>query len=319
MDARTEFDRREARLYDEFGLERRVTTLVVPAPKPLRVRVVESGPVWGSPVLFVHGGGAFGATFVPLLAHLHGIRAIVPDRPGFGLSEGVGLERIDLRRHAVEILVGVLTGLDVESAPVVGNSMGGLWSYWLALDRAPLVQRLALLGCPALALGTSGPLPMRVIGKPAIGRRLLAMGPTGREGVYRTLGRLGELPAVVDRVGDTFVDLMTASVELPGWTDNLIGLLGNALTVRGAAPRYALDEDDVRTIARPLLLAWGTRDPLGSVAIGRRFAELARGRLIEIDDAGHMPWFDEPVGIASAIQEFIAQPGGSARLAAVAV
>jgi pimeloyl-ACP methyl ester carboxylesterase len=305
MDARTTFDRLEARLYEEHGLDRRVVSVQVRVPQALRIRVVETGPASGIPVVFVHGGGGFGATLVPLLAQLEGIRAIVPDRPGCGLSEGVGLERIDLRRHAVDFLGGVYAALGVASATVLGTSMGGLWACWLALDRPELVERLALIGCPALTLGTSGPLPLRLMGKTILGRRMLARGTNPREGALRVLGRLGESREVVQRSGGAFVDLMVASVEVPGWTDNWIGLLGNALTLRGANPRWALGEEEVRTIGKPVLLAWGTRDPLGSVAIGQRLAELTEGRLVELEGAGHMPWLDEPAGLAAALHEFI--------------
>jgi pimeloyl-ACP methyl ester carboxylesterase len=319
MDARKAFDRLEARLYDEQGLDRRVTWVDVRVPQPLGIRVVESGPTSGLPVVFVHGGGVFGATFAPLLAQLRGIRAIVPDRPGFGLSDGVGLERIDLRRHAVDFLGEVFDRLGIESAPVVGNSMGGLWACWLALDRPALVDRLALLGCPALALGTSGPLPLRLIGKPALGRRMLAMGTGGREGAYRLLGRLGESRLVVERPGVSFVDLVAASVEMPGWTENWIGLLGNTLTLTGANPRWALGEAEIRAFGKPVLLAWGTRDPAGPAAVGRRFADLAGGLLIELGGAGHLPWLDEPAPIAAALREFIPLPVRARALEAAAI
>jgi pimeloyl-ACP methyl ester carboxylesterase len=308
MDAWTTFDRLEPRLYDDHGLARRVTTVELRMPARLRIRVVETGPTSAAPVVFLHGGGAFGATFVPLLAKMPGIRAIVPDRPGFGLSEGVGLERMDLRRHAVDFLGGVFESMGLESAAVVGNSMGGLWACWLALDRPALVDKLALIGCPALALGTSGPLPLRLIGKPAIGRRMLPTGPGSREGAYRLLSRLNESREVVERAGVSFADLLAASVGVPGWADNWIGLIGNGLTLRGANPRWAFGEEDVRSIGKPVLLAWGTHDPFGSIAVARRFAELAAGRLLELEGAGHLPWLEEPVAIAKALEAFIAQP-----------
>jgi pimeloyl-ACP methyl ester carboxylesterase len=253
--------------------------------------------------------------FAPLLARLRGVRSIIPDRPGSGLSEGVGLDRIDLRRQAVSFLGDVLTNVGLESAAVVGNSMGGLWASWLALDRPGLAKRLALLGCPALALGTSGPLSLRLLGKPALGRRMLGTLPSGREGAYRVLGMLHESREVVDRAGASFADVMAASMELPGWTENWIGLLGNALTLKGANRHWAFGEADARTIAKPLLLIWGTRDPVGSIAIGQQFADLAGGRLIELEDAGHMPWLDEPAAIADAIAALIRVPSALAMAA----
>jgi hypothetical protein len=48
------------------------------------VRVQEVGE--GPPVLFLHGGPNTGSTWVPLVAHLDGLRCLLVDRPGTGLS-----------------------------------------------------------------------------------------------------------------------------------------------------------------------------------------------------------------------------------------
>jgi pimeloyl-ACP methyl ester carboxylesterase len=109
---------------------------------------------------------------------------------------------------------------------------------------------------------------------------------------------------------------MVASVGVPGWTESWIGLLGNALTLFGANQRWALGEQEVSRIEKPVLLAWGSRDPFGSVAVGRRFAALVSGRLLQIEGAGHLPWFDEPAAIAAALEEFISHPAGAPALAA---
>jgi pimeloyl-ACP methyl ester carboxylesterase len=303
MDVRDEFDRLEARLYDEYGLERRVSWHEVRVPERLRIRVVETGS--GRPVVFVHGGGGFGATFVPLVARLGSLRAIVVDRPGFGLSEGTGLARIDLRRHAVGFLEAVLDAVGVPTATLVGTSMGGLWTAWLTLDRAERVERLGLLACPALALGTSGQPPLRLIGKPAIGRRMLHIGPRGRAGAVRTLRVLGEPQATIDRLPPAFLDLMGVSFDAPTFDDSWIGLLSNALTLRGANPAWALGEREVGAINRPVLLAWGSNDPFGSLDVARRFAALTSGRLLELDGAGHLPWLDAPECVAAGLAAFI--------------
>src|SRR5688500_8016397 len=76
----------ERTLWNHYGLEpvERTITLRDPA---VRLRVTEVGA--GDPVLFVGGTGGTGPYWPPLLATLSGIRALVLDRPGFGLSEAV--------------------------------------------------------------------------------------------------------------------------------------------------------------------------------------------------------------------------------------
>jgi pimeloyl-ACP methyl ester carboxylesterase len=48
------------------------------------VRVQEVGE--GPPVLFLHGGPNAGSTWAPLVTHLVGLRCLLVDRPGTGLS-----------------------------------------------------------------------------------------------------------------------------------------------------------------------------------------------------------------------------------------
>jgi pimeloyl-ACP methyl ester carboxylesterase len=52
--------------------------------------------------------------------------------------------------------------------------MGGLWGFWLALDRPERVSALAQLGSTALLVGTEAPLPMRLLSVPGLNRLMLA-------------------------------------------------------------------------------------------------------------------------------------------------
>src|SRR5258708_19627400 len=95
---------------------------------------------------------------------------IALDRPGCGLSDGFDYSSVDdIRGHAVTFLGAVLDALGLDRARIVANSMGGLWSLWLALDRPERVSSLALLGCPALAAVTSAPAALRIISPLGLG------------------------------------------------------------------------------------------------------------------------------------------------------
>jgi pimeloyl-ACP methyl ester carboxylesterase len=301
MDPRDEFERAEARLYAGLGSERRESWVTIEAPTPLRVRYVETGA--GRPVLFVHGGGAHGAAFAPLLPHLPGILAIIVDRPGFGLSEGLGHRRTDLRRHAVTVLEHVLDAAGIERAALVGNSMGGTWAAWLALDRPERVASLALLGCPALVLETSGPFALRAMGLPALGPRLVRAAGQDRKGLFRTMERMNESRATMERQPDGFVELAVAAGSQPAFAENWSGLLWNAFGLRGR--RWHLGEHDLRAIRQPVLLAWGERDPFGGLDVARRVADLTSGRFVEVPTGGHLPWLDDPALVGRAIAEHV--------------
>ena len=56
----------------------------------------------------------------------------------------------------------------------------------------------------------------------------------------------------------------------------------------------------------PTLFVYGTADGIGSVdAWGRFTDQLPNGRLLVIDDGGHLPWLDDPERIGSAIRSFL--------------
>src|SRR5215475_12766896 len=155
-DERTEeFQKAERALASELGVALREHTLQLSGSVG-HARAIECGD--GPPLVFVHGGGSMAASWLPLLAHMQGVRAIAIDRPGCGLSARYNYTREpSVRMHAVEFLERALDALGIESADLVGNSMGSLWTLWLALDRPERVNRLAAVGCPALVVGTSAP------------------------------------------------------------------------------------------------------------------------------------------------------------------
>ena len=119
--------------------------------------------------------GANATAWIPLLARLEGYRLLAVDLPGFGLSDGLGYRRANLRRFAVSFLDQVIDRLALDTVPLVASSMGGLWSLWLALDRPPPVESIALLGCPALEMGTSAPFGLRLLSVPGLNRLLMSL------------------------------------------------------------------------------------------------------------------------------------------------
>ena len=186
----------EERLYEHHGLEKTAHRVDVKAD--LQVRVVESGS--GPPLLMVPGGVGDGWIWAPLMAELDGYRLLVLDRPGGGLSDAVDHRRVDVRQLAVETLTAVLDYFEIERAPIICNSMGGLWSFWFALARPERVEALLQLGCPALILNTSAPFPMRMMSVPILNQLLVKqMIPDNKEDVRESVTFLGHPAPVGER------------------------------------------------------------------------------------------------------------------------
>ena len=51
---------------------------------------------------------------------------------------------------------------------------------------------------------------------------------------------------------------------------------------------------------------FGTADPVGTVELWRELVEvLPHGRLLLVEGAGHMPWFDDVRTVADGIRRFL--------------
>lgn len=123
-----------------------IAARIVALTDGLRVRVIESGPSHGVPILLVHGWGASVYTFrhlIPALAAA-GRRAFAVDLRGHGLSDKpVGSTAYRSDRMLGDLL-GTMDALGIDRADVVGHSLGGGISFRLALDHPERVRRLVL-------------------------------------------------------------------------------------------------------------------------------------------------------------------------------
>lgn len=109
--------------------------------------VVELGE--GPPLLMLHGGGP-GASGMPNFARnvsalSRSFRLIVPDMPGYGRSTK-GLDRSDPFGDLARSMLGLLDALDLGTAHLLGNSLGGAAALRLAIEAPERVDRLVLLG-----------------------------------------------------------------------------------------------------------------------------------------------------------------------------
>jgi 2-hydroxy-6-oxonona-2,4-dienedioate hydrolase len=103
-----------------------------------RLHLIEAGD--GPPALFLHGTGTSALSFLPLIEQLDGVRALAVDRPGFGLSDPAPPPRKRFRAAAVEFIEESFDALELEDATLVGNSMGGTWALWYALEHPDRVR-----------------------------------------------------------------------------------------------------------------------------------------------------------------------------------
>ncbi|HSM56228.1 MAG TPA: alpha/beta hydrolase, partial [Candidatus Sulfomarinibacteraceae bacterium] len=247
----------ERRLFQHYDLE--VEPRFVTLRSGRNVRVLESGH--GTPLVLVPGGVGDGWMWAPLMAQLRDYRLLVVNRPGGGLSDGIDHRQVDMRQLAIEVLTAVMDHFRLERAPIICNSMGGLWSFWFALAHPQRVSALLQFGCPALLLGTSAPLFMRLQSVPLLNRLLVkAMIPDSAEAARRLPTFLGHEERVGANWPQPMADCGYHFSHLPTYKTAWLSLMESVLTLRGAAQRYALGADELRHVQLPELYAWGDSD-----------------------------------------------------------
>lgn len=290
----------EAKVWDHWGVEPEERILEVGTP-PGRIRVQEAGS--GPPVLLVHGTGGYGPYWAPLIAKLGGYRSLVVDRPGWGGSDPVDYPPSSYRDFAGDLMVDVLNGLGVDKVHSVGASIGDTWALALATKHADRVRSVALLG--------SGPLTDEVKIHPRI---KLLRSPLGRlmsKVRWREKMETGQArqsghgPALDDgRMPQVYVDWKVEMTNNTDWLVNERDMV-RAITDRGGwKPGLTFNADDLSSVSVPLLMIYGTDDPIATLEIWQSFVKrIPEGSLDVIEEAGHLPWFDNPEHVAGLLRD----------------
>ena len=266
-----------------------------------RIHLTETGD--GPSLVLLHGGGAPGLFFLPLLQRLERVRAITPDRPGYGLSDPIELPRDRYRQVAVAWVDRLLDTMELGDTALLGHSSGGLWALWYALARPHRVRRLVLLGAAPALPGTGMPLPFRVLMLPGIGRLLQHIPSTPKSVMQFCRLVAHEEETIVAH--PELIDLLVAGDNDP------VAASANLTDLRAiAAPhRYRLHArvrtDELRQLTAPTLLIWGDRDPFGDTAVAQATADTIPDARLELLPAGHGPWLGHPDRIAELVTDFV--------------
>jgi pimeloyl-ACP methyl ester carboxylesterase len=294
----------------------------------LPVNVVELGE--GSPLVFVHGLSGSWPNWLeqlPVFAGLNGDASGTRVSPGFGLngdasgtrvSPGFGshrvvaldlpgfghsplpAERISIAGY-VDTLERLLDALQLDTATVVGNSMGGLIAAEFAARLPERIERLVLVS----------PAGLSTYHEPR---------------ATRALPRLRRMERVVSAYGGWIAAHSDALSRQPGLRNASFGLIVPhpdrlpgplvAEQLRGVgkpgfipALEAILEEDlspHLPQIACPTQIVWGSRDRVITVRDAERFAELIPGsHKVVYEDTGHMAMLERPVEFNTLLAELL--------------
>jgi pimeloyl-ACP methyl ester carboxylesterase len=288
----------QLRLLARFGVEAESRFVEVPAVDG-RAHVLVTGE--GPPVMMVIGGGPPSAMWAPLMAELSGFTLYAVDLPGMGLTSRVPYATEGLRTLAVNFLDQVVDRLGLDRPGFVAQSMGGLWTTWLALDRPGRVPAIVYIGCPATMLGTSAPFPLRLGSIPPIGRLLRRLDPPSLKQVDRFIAMAGEDFSHLPELRE----LMLAHELLPDSGAALFELVQAVVRLRGPRPQVELTEAQLTRLTQPVNLIWGDHDTFGPPSVGERAASIIPDAEVHVVPGGHGPWVNQPARVASLAAPFL--------------
>jgi 4,5:9,10-diseco-3-hydroxy-5,9,17-trioxoandrosta-1(10),2-diene-4-oate hydrolase len=267
-----------------------------------RVNVIELGS--GPPIVFVHGLSGSWQNWLeqlPVFARDH--RVVAFDLPGFGESE-MPAEEISIAGYA-RWLDALYDALEIDSAAVVGNSMGGFIGAELAIAFPARVERLVLVSAAGLtvehqrderALAVLKTLDKRLTAYAGwLGTRsdALSRRPRARRMIFGLVAHRPDLlpaPLVAEQIRGS---------GKPGFVPAL-----DALT------SYPI-RDRLPEIACPTLIVWGTEDRLVPVRDADEFARLIpNARKVVWPQTGHMAMLERPEAFNRLLAAFLAEEPG---------
>lgn len=242
----------------------------------VRTRALTSGA--GEDVVMLHGTSghleAFSRNVAPHVEAGYRVHAL--DALGHGYT--------DKPDHPYEIpgygahVLAYLDARGVGRAHLIGESLGGWTSAWLAIHHPDRVASLQLVA----AGGTKA--------DPAVMERIResTLRAVRTDDVELTRQRLHLLMHDPADVSDELVDVRHRIYHAPDFVSNIENLL--SLQTMETRQRNLLRPEDLQRIKAPALIVWGTNNPFGGVAEASAMqANIPGAELIVYNACGHWP------------------------------
>jgi len=277
----------------------------------VQIFVQQAGPADGTPVLFVHGTGAWSEAWREPMNALakDGRRAIAIDLPPFGYSgrpQPPSYSKVDQGKR----ILGVLDALQIQKAVLVAHSFGGGPAMEAVLLAPGRFQAVVLVDA-ALSIAPEGVeqvAPPSFLARTVLASRVLRNTLAGaflaNPRFTRTL-----LTKFIDdpaRATDDWVEVYRRPLHVAGTTaavgDWLPALLApGALAASERPGSYA-------SLGMPLFLIWGERDTITPLAQAQRLAKLAPAvELTVMNNVGHIPQIEDTAAFTALLRQVVAK------------
>ena len=266
--------------------------------RPLSYVQAGTGPV----LLLIHGiaGSAenWQAVIEPLAQHY---TVVAPDLPGHGRSAPAAGD-YSLGAHAA-VLRDLLVTLGHERATLIGHSLGGGIALQFAYQFPELTERLVLVSSGGLGREVSAVL--RAAALPGADRFIAAtaaLGSTVGTSVSKLARVVGFRPGPdIAEVARGYASLVDSD-RRAAFLATLRGVVDTGGQRIHAGDRLYLAE------GTPVLIIWGSRDPIIPVRHGEDAHNAIVGSRLEVfDGVGHMPQLETPGRFIAVLERFIAE------------
>ncbi|WP_020109214.1 alpha/beta fold hydrolase [Nocardia sp. 348MFTsu5.1] len=255
----------------------------------------------GPPLLLLHGSGPgvtgwrnFSGNFDVFAAHY---RTLILEFPGYGVSDDFGGHPMLTAQVAV---TKFLDGLGLESAAVIGNSMGGIVGASLAINEPSRVSKLVTIG---------GIGPNLYSPAPGEGIKLLmefTENPTKERLIQWLHSMVYDQSLVTDEMIEARWSQATEPATLASarmmYSKEAFAQMGKAAAASTEPPLWA----KFNRLQAPTLVTWGRDDrvsPVDMSIIPMRM--LPRGELHVFPNCGHWVMIEQKAAFESAVLAFL--------------
>ena len=254
------------------------------------VHLVHDGPETAPPLLLIHGSGASGSTWEPMVPDLaERFRVLRIDLPGCGRSSTATTYAVPDQADRV---AAVLDDLGLEEVAVVGHSSGGYVATALAERRPDLVGQLALISTgPSMEALRPEPALVKLLTGALLGAVIWPLRTDAllRKGIAATAAR----PVTIS--DEAVDDLRRTSFK----TFRAIMRANRDYLVEQSIPAR------LTRIGRRPLVIFGDADPRWDPASAHAYDVASGGRVAYLAGVGHVAMLEAPAETAQLLLDFL--------------
>lgn len=255
-----------------------------------QVEIRESSEDTGPVLLLVHGFPLDHRMWRHQLDAFENTTIVAPDLAGFG---GSRLPKSPFSMESLaDDLAAVLDTLEMKQSVVFcGLSMGGYigWQFWRRHR-----ERLAAMICCDTRAAADAPEVAR-------GREMMAARVRSEGSAFVASGMIPKLFAA-RAIADATAEVQTTTTVIEGTKPEAIAQGQLAISTRADATAWLSE------IHLPTLLVVGAEDQITTPEEMRGMArQMPKGRLIQIENAGHMAPLEQPAEFNQAVRAFLAE------------